>query len=182
MVTEVFGRASGVVGGAVYYAPPTLRTDWRTFARPVGEWNSPTRVSSQVLGGGSGRPCRPCRHRLAPIEALSVPHRQPGRGSRLEDVPGLWRPVEPASRPVRRGRSRSSAKRVSMRFSERLAIADRSRIPGEGKELTRKSIQAATGDGRYRGPCRSEDFTCTYTYYLHAVKHCEFVYRGLNVA
>ena len=75
--------------GELYYAPPTLRTDWRTFARPVGEWNSPTRVSSQVSGGGSGRPCRPCQHRLAPIEALSVPHRQPGAGSRTCQAYGV---------------------------------------------------------------------------------------------
>ena len=51
--------------GELYYAPPTLRTDWRTFARSMGEWNSATRVSSTVAEGGSARPCRPCRHLLS---------------------------------------------------------------------------------------------------------------------
>ena len=43
--------------------------------------------------------------RLLSFEALSVPHRQPGAGSRTGQAYGDWRPVEPASRPVRRGRS-----------------------------------------------------------------------------
>ena len=75
--------------GELYYAPPTQRTDWRTSECPLGEWNSPTRVSSQVSGGGSSRPCRPCRHRLAPIEALSIPYRQPRAGSRTCQAHGV---------------------------------------------------------------------------------------------
>ena len=104
-----------------------LRTDWRTFARPVGEWNSPTRVSLQVSGGGSGRSCRPCRFMSAStIWRLLRPFRYL-IGSR-EPAQGRARPMASsrtcASRPVRRGRSRSRAKRVSTRFSEGLAIAD----------------------------------------------------------
>ena len=39
MVTEVFAVEQAGWSGELYYAPPTLRTDWRTFARPVGESN-----------------------------------------------------------------------------------------------------------------------------------------------
>ena len=87
--TSRLSRASGVVGGALLCSPDTTDRLADLRVPPLGEWNSPTRVSSQVSGGGSSRPCRPCRHRLAPIEALSIPHRQPGAGSRTCQAHGV---------------------------------------------------------------------------------------------
>ena len=82
-------RVQAGCSGELYYAPPTQLTDWWTSEWPLGEWRSSARSSSQVSGGGSGRSCRPCRHRLAPMEALSIPHGQSGADSRTCQAHGV---------------------------------------------------------------------------------------------
>ena len=75
--------------GELYYAPPTLRTDWLTSELRLGDSKSSCRSSALVSGGGSRKSCRPCRHHMATIEALSIPHRHAGAGSRTCQAHGV---------------------------------------------------------------------------------------------
>ena len=73
----------------VYYPYGPPRTARLARAPPLGQWASSPRTSATVSEGGSRRPMWPPRYLLRTIEALSIPHRQSGAGSRAREAHGV---------------------------------------------------------------------------------------------
>ena len=113
----------------VYYAYGPPRTARLARARPQGQWTSSPRTSATVSEGGSRRPCRPPRHLMRTIEAVSIPHRQSGASSRAREAHG----VQPNSRhvPSSRGARELAESAFQLIFRE----GARWRIPGTGRGL-----------------------------------------------
>ena len=109
--------------GSPYSRGPSLRME------PV-----PQRLFSMASRGGSGKPIRPCRHRLA---LLLGPASTSNRGgSRAASSRGPWSSAELATRPVRKGPPKPKENGPDSRKTR----TSNHRIPGTGRRRIRRQF------------------------------------------